>query len=64
MKKLWLVSWDMWDNRNGVLHGKENQAALAAEHAALNKRIDDQYAKGSSGLPTHAATLMKVNKRW
>ena len=50
IKKLWLVSWDMWDNRNGVLHGKENKEALAAEHAALNKRIEDQYTKGSAGL--------------
>ena len=23
IKKLWQVSWDMWDHRNSVLHGNE-----------------------------------------
>ena len=52
----------MWETRNGALHGKESMEAHAAEHAALNKRIEDQYTKGSAGLPTHAAALMKDSK--
>ena len=57
IKKLWLVSWDMWDNRNGILHAKDSFEAHKAEHDALNKRIKDQYNKGSDSLPVHKAAL-------
>lgn len=57
-KKLWLVAWDMWDDRNGDLHGKEATAEQKQQHDLLNKRIQNQFNKGIEGLPRHTVNLM------
>jgi hypothetical protein len=31
IKKLWLIAWDMWEHRNGILHEKENTQVMTQE---------------------------------
>ena len=58
IKKMWLVSWDMWDDRNDVLHGKEDTFEQIQQHTLLNNRIQEQFEKGTDDLPPHAVTLV------
>jgi hypothetical protein len=53
IQKLWDIAWDMWDNRNKVLHDTENSAARALQI----QQIQDQFAFGTAGLPNEAQAL-------
>jgi hypothetical protein len=48
IQKLWDIAWDMWDNRNRVLHDTENSVAREVEI----EQITAQFQLGSAGLPT------------
>jgi hypothetical protein len=43
IKKLWEISWDMWEHRNGELHNPASPAAFR-EHARLDALITLEYA--------------------
>ena len=60
---MWLVSWDMWDDRNDVLHGKEDTFEQIQQHTLLNIRIQEQMEKGTVDLPLHAVTLMEQSSQ-
>ena len=45
--KLWEVSWDMWEHRNGVLMDKEKGLIVLQ----LNEDIHHEYALGFHGFP-------------
>ena len=49
IKKVWEVSWDMWDHRNKVRANTITRADLR-EIELLNERITDQFAEGTRGL--------------
>jgi hypothetical protein len=55
IKKLWEISWDMWEHRNGELHNPTSPAALR-EHARLDALITIEYQK--------TRTLVKKDRRW
>ena len=42
IKKLWEISWDMWEQRNGELQNPESNASLR-EHARLDAMIHHEY---------------------
>ena len=42
IKKLWEISWDMWEQRNGELTNPESPASLR-EHARLDAVIYHEY---------------------
>jgi|NOAtaT_6_FD_contig_81_301931_length_1652_multi_2_in_0_out_0_3 hypothetical protein len=48
IKKLWLVSWDMWEHRNGILHDSDN-AQLQSQTQKANKKSDN-FILPRSGL--------------
>ena len=49
IKKVWAVSWDMWDHRNHVRLNTTTSAMLR-EIDELNARITAQYDSGTEGL--------------
>ena len=51
IKRLWEISWNIWDDRNGVLHNTPMAADLSGA-ASLDKAIREEYQLGSEGLPT------------
>ena len=44
--KLWNVSWDLWEHRNGIVHDKQNNR----QHEQLNMRIREQVRLGHLNL--------------
>ena len=60
--KTWMVSWDMWDTRNGIVH--QNQATRQEQiTAALDMEIRDIHAFGRNHLflPPAATTFFSTN---
>ncbi len=55
IKKLWEISWNMWEQRNGELHDPASPASLR-EHARLDVRITFEYEDLS--------TLYIKDRRW
>ena len=55
IKKLWEISWDMWEHRNGELRNPESPASLR-EHARLDARIYHEYKD--------ILTLAIKDRRW
>ena len=55
IKKLWEISWDMWEQRNGELKNPSSPAQLR-EHARLDALIAPEY--------TDLLTLAKKDRRW
>ena len=53
IQKLWDIAWDMWDNRNRVLHDQENSVARDLQI----QKITAEFAKGSAGLAAAAKVL-------
>ena len=53
--KLWEISWNMWEQRNGELQNPESPASLR-EHAWLDTAIAQEYLQ-----PT---TLTQPDRRW
>lgn len=43
IKKLWLIAWDMWEHRNGILHEKENTQVMTQERH-LNNKVAKLYS--------------------
>ena len=55
IKKLWQISWNMWEHRNGELKNPESQASLR-EHTRLDALITTQFEDLS--------TLNTRDRRW
>jgi hypothetical protein len=55
IKKLWEVSWNMWEQRNGKLKNPESPASLR-EHARLDALIASNYEDVS--------TISRKDRRW
>jgi hypothetical protein len=55
IKKLWEISWDMWEHRNGELHHPASPAAFR-EHARLDALITLEYA--------NIRSLSRKDLRW
>jgi hypothetical protein len=53
IQKLWDIAWDMWDNRNRVLHDTETSVARDLQI----QQIRDQFGFGKAGLPTEVQAL-------
>ena len=56
-KKMWEISWDMWENRNGIRLGAKAELKIQMETSEVNAQIHHKYNLGSSGLPTYAKQL-------
>ena len=50
IKKLWDISWDLWNDRNRVLHSTPMAGDLSGA-ASLDKAIGEECLLGSTGLP-------------
>ena len=50
IKKLQMVSWDMWDHRNGILHGNPDKHHRKDELSATNADIEKEWTRGAEGL--------------
>lgn len=53
LRKLWLVSWDLWDHRNTLLHDLEQGEVIRQ----LNLDISEQFRLGCSSLPKDTKQL-------
>jgi hypothetical protein len=47
--KTWLISWDMWEHRNRILHSPLHPRQVA-EMAFVDSRIQEEYDTGTDGL--------------
>lgn len=65
VKKVWLVAWDQWQQRNEIVH--QQQQPTQRQISRLDRQIQHQYKRGTSGLALHdhylvnrpISTLMK-----
>jgi hypothetical protein len=58
IKKLWSVSWDMWDNRNQVLHFQNRLRGNKEKHNKLNQIIEDIYSTNIFSFQHWARNLL------
>jgi hypothetical protein len=49
IKKMWDVEWDLWEQRNGFAHSKENEGVLH-NMAEVDAEIQYQFQQGPVGL--------------
>lgn len=47
--KMWEVSWDLWDHRNGILHNNEN----SVKYAKQKREVELEFEEGYEGLARH-----------
>ena len=50
IKKLWNISWDLWQDRNDILH-KTSRVAILSGEASLDSAINEEYQLGNDELP-------------
>ena len=50
IKKLWKISWDLWQDRNERLHRTSMEAILSGV-ASLDIAIREEHQLGNEGLP-------------
>ena len=50
VKKLQDVAWDMWDHRNGILHGDPDCHHRKGELEEANANIQREWQRGDAGL--------------
>ena len=50
IKKLFDVSWDMWEHRNGILHAIPDRHFRADDLEEANQDIDTEWNRGKAGL--------------
>jgi hypothetical protein len=58
VRKIWQVSWDMWEHRNGILHDKEKGQAAVEREA----RIRDEFEEGCTELDRDARLLFRPGR--
>ena len=58
--KLWDVTWDLWEQRNGFLHTHANQEILH-NMAVIDAEIQFQFHQGAAQLPRRAHYLFEGN---
>jgi len=57
IKKLWNVAWDMWEQRNGVLHA-ESETSQFIRDSKINEEIRHIYLSGFQALPRDAFAFL------
>ena len=57
IKKLWEVSWDMWEHRNGFVH--TNSANTIASQA-ITRELHQEHALGIHSLPRQDQHLFRI----
>jgi len=59
IKKLWNISWDLWDHRNKVLHNSQN-----ARNDILDSRINNQirslFGQGLQAIPRDSFAFFQM----
>ena len=50
IKKLWDISWDLWEDRNKTIHNTAMGSILSGVDS-LDKAIQEEYQLGRDGLP-------------
>ena len=58
--KLWDVAWDLWEQRNGFLHARDNQETLH-NMVTIDAEIRLQFHHGAARLPRWAHYLFEGN---
>jgi hypothetical protein len=63
IRKTWIVAWDQWEHRNGILHHKENNLTFD-EIETIELKIRQEFSDGRCQLPQADAYLFRgtVNK--
>ena len=56
LRRLWQISWDMWDHRNNILHDNE----LGALTIQLDHDITTQFNIGATTLPRNTQVLFST----
>jgi len=60
IKKLWNVSWDMWDHQNGILHSSTiTREDILDSH--INEQLTSLYNYGMQEIPRDAFTFFQAN---
>ena len=62
IKKLQMVSWDMWDHRNGILHNNPDRHHRKDDLAVANREIEREWTRGAEGLLTQDQFLFRSKK--
>ena len=60
IKKLWNVSWTMWDHRNNVLHSNDSHAVLGS--LELRQQIEREFLMGPLLLPSEFRYMLQVTE--
>ena len=63
IRKLFLVAWDLWKDRNNIKHSSES-AAAKREMRKLDEEIDELRQAGTAGIPeSHLPYLLLSPER-
>ena len=57
---MWEIAWDLWDDRNDLLHSTPLAADLNGA-ASLDKAIREECLLGSEGLPVTVQRLFPID---
>ena len=57
IQKLWNVAWDLWEQRNGIVHDAEN-AEILHNMAEIDDEIRAQFQQGHHGLQQRDHSLL------
>ena len=58
INKTWLISWDMWEHRNRILHSPLHPRQVA-KVAPVDSRITEEYETGIEGLLSQDRKLFR-----
>ena len=60
IRKLWEVSWTMWDHRNKILHQDDLHEVLGREE--LKEQIEEEYLRGLVDLPSEFRYMLQADE--
>jgi hypothetical protein len=58
IKKLWNISWDLWEHQNGAAHGKQDGVTAAF----LQQEVQNEFQKGNASLQIEVLNLKLSSK--
>ena len=59
VKKSFEIAWDMWEHRNGILHGEPDRIFCLARDDDINPLIEEQFALGPNTLLARDRHLLR-----
>ena len=60
VRRIWEIAWTLWDDRNKVLHSREQGQRHALLSEVADKFIREAFATGCDNLPATEQAMFKM----